>query len=699
MNTMAQPATREQNPWPGLFWYTEEQVHLFFGREAETEELLRLVQRETLTVLFGRSGLGKSSLLRAGVFPRLREAGCFPVVLRFNYTPQAGSLAEQAKTLTEAAARASGIDIDNTADGGAQPTLWEYFHRIHFWGPRNDRLTPVLVFDQFEEIFTVGRRRQADTDFLEQLADLAENRIPAVVRKRAAGSAERQALEAGVPNYKIVLSLREDFVWRLDTLRPILPAIMRNRFALGPLDAARGLEIVRNAGGPWVSEEVARDIIQAVISSRQDDTLGGVSEEAEPAYLNVMCHELFERMVAAGETRITRELVATEKGGILESLYERSMSGLDDSVRQFVEQHLVTPSGFRVTVPVEEARREHISDADLEKLVDRRLLRFEDRLGTRHVELAHDLLTGLVQKSREERNRARLRRELRRARLRAAILGAVTLLGFAGTAFYWLAYMHPSVSYYARFVHEKVSIDPLRRLLGDEWRHRAESLKVTRKGFLGEVLSIKAVNGSDQCLYESQLTRSPFYSIASQHFCQLEFSYDEEGLSKSKGLAALLRRLGLRFSRDRRGPSPDEKATGVNEVGLDEQGGLVFAFFYLPSQTNSGQDSQRAFVVSADGTTILSSFKIIYDTDGNEVEIHMPGATASGASVLRIERSDRNKPKLVTGVRYFDNEGKPVAVNGCYDRQIAYDVDGDPLPPVCLDANGKPAQPSGSSQP
>ena len=394
--TPAPPPSQAQNPWPGLFWYTEEQAHLFFGREAETEELLRLIQRETLTVLFGRSGLGKTSLLRAGVFPRLRQEGCFPVVLRLDYSPQAGNPVEQVKALTEAAARVSGIDIESTQDVADAETLWEYFHRVHFWGPRNDRLTPVLVFDQFEEIFTVGNRRQEDAEILEQLADLAENRIPAAVRQRAEASGERQSIEAGTPNYRIVLSLREDFVWRLDSLRPILPAILRNRFGLGPLDAARGLEIIRNAGKQWVTDEVAQDIIEAVISSRRGEGLGSAEEEVEPAYLNVMCNELFERMVATGQTQITRELVAAEKGGILESLYERSLSGLDDSVRQFVEEHLVTPAGFRATLPVEEARREHISDADLQKLVDRRLLRFEDRLGTRHVELAHDLLTGLV---------------------------------------------------------------------------------------------------------------------------------------------------------------------------------------------------------------------------------------------------------------------------------------------------------------
>ena len=147
----APPPSQAQNPWPGLFWYTEEQAHLFFGRGEETQELLRLIQRETLTVLFGRSGLGKTSLLRAGVFPRLRQEGYFPVVLRLNYSPQAGSPVEQVKALTEAAARASGVDIESAQDASARETLWEYFHIVHFWGPRNDRLTPVLVFDQFEE--------------------------------------------------------------------------------------------------------------------------------------------------------------------------------------------------------------------------------------------------------------------------------------------------------------------------------------------------------------------------------------------------------------------------------------------------------------------------------------------------------------------------------------------------------------------
>ena len=641
-------SSQAQNPWPGLFWYTEEQAHLFFGREAETEELLRLIQRETLTVLFGRSGLGKTSLLRAGVFPRLRQEGFFPVVLRLNYSAQAGSPVEQVKALTEAAARASGIDIESAQEAPEPETLWEYFHRVHFWGPRNDRLTPILVFDQFEEIFTLGSRRPEDTEILEQLADLAENRIPEAVRQRAETSGARQSVEAGTPNYKIVLSLREDFVWRLDSLRPILPAILRNRFALGPLDAARGLEIIRSAGKEWVTDDVARDIMAAVISSRQGEGAGSASEEVEPAYLNVMCNELFERMVATGQSHITRELVAAEKGSILESLYERSLSGLDDSVRQFLEQHLVTPAGFRATLPVEEARREHISDADLQKLVDRRLLRFEDRLGTRHVELAHDLLTGLVQKSRQLREQARLQHKLRQARLRAAIWAALAVSAIAAPVLYWFAYVRPDVAYYATFMRRNGTYEVIGRLSGSDISHRSESLRVTRKGFRGEMQAIEAINGYGHLIMDSQLDSSLFFptNVMNGQFCRLEFSYDEKG-------------------------------EAVHEVALDMQGRMIYALNYAPAQAEALRNARRGSVVAADGTTVISSFEIQYDADGYVSEIQFTYLNQQFLQAENLWNAKTNWSSMNFGAAIIDQKNTKLGTAG----QQFLNADRDPIPP------------------
>ena len=257
--------TNAPNPWPGLASYTEEDRHLFFGRGAEINEVTRLVGRETLTVLFGRSGLGKSSLLRAGVMPRLREQGFFPVTLRLDFSERGEHTpVEQVKALTLAAAQTAGVEAENIPEDAAALTLWEWFHAVEFWGPRNDPVTPILALDQFEEVFTLGRNLGRTAEFIEQFADLVENRVPQSVRDRAARSGERLAYDATQCGYKVILSLREDFVPRLDSLRPVLPAVMRNRFALAPLDSACAVTVVLGAGRTWISDDDAQEIVAAV---------------------------------------------------------------------------------------------------------------------------------------------------------------------------------------------------------------------------------------------------------------------------------------------------------------------------------------------------------------------------------------------------------------------------------------------------
>ena len=104
------PTVDASNPWLGLASFTEETRAFFFGREEEVAELARRVQRKLLTVLFGQSGLGKTSILRAGLVPRLREQGYCPVYVRIDYSREAPEPAEQIKQAicVRRGARASG---------------------------------------------------------------------------------------------------------------------------------------------------------------------------------------------------------------------------------------------------------------------------------------------------------------------------------------------------------------------------------------------------------------------------------------------------------------------------------------------------------------------------------------------------------------------------------------------------------------
>src|SRR4051812_21015349 len=144
------------NPWLGLASFSEETRVFFHGREDDAAELARRVQRKLLTVLFGQSGHGKTSLLRAGLVPRLRDEGYCPVYVRLDYAPESPPPAEQIKDAIFAATRAAGTW---TKTGASVPgeTLWEFLHH------RDDQLSdatgnpliPLLIFDQFEEIFTL----------------------------------------------------------------------------------------------------------------------------------------------------------------------------------------------------------------------------------------------------------------------------------------------------------------------------------------------------------------------------------------------------------------------------------------------------------------------------------------------------------------------------------------------------------------
>lgn len=414
----------KQNPWPGLRAFGENDRDYFFGRDREAAELFGLVQRSPVVVLYGQSGLGKTSLLQAGLFPRLKTLDFFPVRVRFDHGDDAPPLAQQIGA-------AVAEELDRLQIKGPRPvrgeTLWEYFHRrdVDYWGPRNRLLTPVVVLDQFEEIFTLGHRSEKSnarvSEFQKELESLLEHRPPDAVRERLeANPDEALRYDLKKESVKFVITLREDFLADLDPWRERMPSLLPNRFRLERMTGQQALEVVQRAGSDVVDPSVARDIVDFVSTSRLKRSSSALEQrDVDPALLSVVCDGLNYSRIARGKPRITADLLTAEREEIMKDFYERTFEGVDPRVRDWVEDRLLTSSGYRDRAALEDAKKIGLPEADFDVLVNRRLLHREERAGVIWLELTHDSLTDPASRSRAVREQ-RIQAEVAREREKAA---------------------------------------------------------------------------------------------------------------------------------------------------------------------------------------------------------------------------------------------------------------------------------------
>jgi len=408
-----------EHPWLGLDSFSEETRQFFHGREEEVGELARRVQRKTLAILFGQSGLGKTSILRAGIVPRLRKEGFSPVYVRIDYSRESPAPSQQIK---QAIFRATETLGKWTKAGAAVPgeSLWEFLHhRDDFLkDERGQTLTPLLIFDQFEEIFTLGQmddfgRKRAE-EFIADLADLVENRPPKAIEmmmENEESIVERFDFDRA--DYRILIALREDYLAHLEGLKVQMPSITQNRMRLARMTGHQALAAVTRPGGRLVTEEVAESIVRFVAGGAELR-----NAEVEPSLLSLVCRELNNARIAQGRAEISADLLAGSRDTILNEFYERALVDQPPGVRRFIEDEMLTDSGFRESLAEERVQKgfaaANAMPNALPLLVNRRLLRIEERLDQRRVELTHDVLCAVVKSSRDARREREAREEAER---------------------------------------------------------------------------------------------------------------------------------------------------------------------------------------------------------------------------------------------------------------------------------------------
>ncbi len=367
----------------------------FFGRGAAAVGLTNQILANRLVVVYARSGVGKSSLLNAGVAPRLRDAGCQPLLLRVN--DLRGGAATAIRTAVASEAARQGVEYV----AGSEGTLWDFFKTVEFW-QGDTLLTPVLVLDQFEELFTL-QSEAAREDLLAELGPIVRGVAPSGLA----------GLGDAPPPLHVVLSLREEFLGVLDDAADRIPQIMDHRFRLTPLGRADAAEAM--SGPAAVDDESLGSKPFVLAPAFVDEVLDYLSSHAgastaarrqiEPFHLQLICRRIEER-VAANPALGTagRPFEMADFGGVeamsetLTAFYTRAVGGIAGrqqraAARRLCEEFLISPEGRRLSVEETEIRQQvGLAEPSLQHLMVARLLRTDRRSDATYIELGHDAL-------------------------------------------------------------------------------------------------------------------------------------------------------------------------------------------------------------------------------------------------------------------------------------------------------------------
>ncbi len=395
--------SERRNPYVGPRPFARSDRTFFFGRSREARDLLSLVLSERVVLFYAPSGAGKSSLLNARVIPDLEEEGF--LVLRVRRLGAAlpewldeAAVSNVFATIVMQDLLLQAVERGLMSKAGAARsraelgtmTLADFLTRL-----LREEESPLIVLDQFEEVFTTYRERWKDVQgFFVQV---------------------RKALQA-IPELGFLFTMREDYVAEMDPYAALLPYRMRARFRMDRLGREGALLAVKRpseqAGrrfAPGVAEQLVDDL-RRIRSLRGDGEATVLSPFVEPVQLQVVCRRLWESLPPEVE-EIRAEDVA-RFGDVDEALrefydeavrYAVETSGVSEGrLRRWIDKNLITPLGTRGLVLRGEEETAGMPNVAVEALAKRRLVYAEVHSGARWYELAHDRLIDPVRQSNRD---------------------------------------------------------------------------------------------------------------------------------------------------------------------------------------------------------------------------------------------------------------------------------------------------------
>jgi formylglycine-generating enzyme required for sulfatase activity len=278
----------------------------FFGRDGEVYALYNLLKQTRLALVYGPSGTGKTSLIRAGLPKALRPSDWYPVFVR------------RGDNINESLRR----ELSKQLEGGSTGDLPATIRRIY-----DERWIPVyLIFDQFEEIFTLGAHPERE-DFFNTLKAILKADLPCTV----------------------VLSMREEYIGHLYDYEPIVPALFQKRFRIEPMNDATAVKVIQEmCDTEGIGMERPLDEETPVLPSTAREILDHAKEKKDEdvkakkavhlPYLQIYLHYLYgEAEKRHGEALFTNAAISAvgELGNVLKQYIETQIASAQNHLQSF----------------------------------------------------------------------------------------------------------------------------------------------------------------------------------------------------------------------------------------------------------------------------------------------------------------------------------------------------------------------------
>ena len=379
----------KENPWMGLAPYTEPEEgktnYQFCGRDKAIAEVSALVLDNLFITLYGCTGIGKTSLLQAGIFPYLRNRQYLPVPIRLGQLSRDEDLAEY---IIKEVRRVVGDDFIETtfddADVSSDICLWSFFASSVFKSKNGGIVYPTLVFDQFEELLI--QRKDDAWRLMRQLYALLDDTM--IVDEDKGQHSET--------NFRIVISIREDDLFRMEECIDALhlSEMQHCRYRLRQMTEEEARSVVLVPGEGVIAKADADKLADNIIKFAK----GSNNRRLNTLLLSLICDLLYNEAQNDNDDEITLNHLHSLGENPLREFYLNVSRKFSRRQRDFIEDKMVDNIG----------RRNSVSINEFEEVfgIDNTLLSGRNRIFNKvsassessvvRIELMHDLLAQII---------------------------------------------------------------------------------------------------------------------------------------------------------------------------------------------------------------------------------------------------------------------------------------------------------------